>query len=318
MIDVGSISGHFEIKVYDANTGKLTKRRSFPNLITNQGLIGMCSTQGADAKWIYCRVCVGNGTAVPNVDDTTLSNYLAASSTQFDYWGAGYTAPVAPDWVSSVSATARFNAGMFDGTTITEIGITNGESSHPVFSRALILDDYGNPTSLTILSNEYFDVTYTLKYHPKLTDTEFQFSMNGVTYDCVARAAHVNNMAINQYQPLRKFGFCMVSVYNTQTLGDITGEPIYQSGGIATGAQNYSFVPYESSEPYTYKCTNAFGLSVGNFDGGIGAALIKNIGIENNKGIAPQTQVSFNPKLPKDANTEMTFTLSRTVSRWSA
>ena len=54
------------------------------------------------------------------------------------------------------------------------------------------------------------------------------------------------------------------------------------------------------------------GLDVGNFDGGIGSMLIGS----QSSGIRDRVQVSFSPKIPKNANTEMRFTLERSLGRW--
>lgn len=315
MMTPGSISGQFDLKVYDAYTGKLTKSRSFPNLITNQGLIAYCGG-GNIGNFTYPCVCVGNGTSTPTPDDTTLASHLVNSGGFPELWQS-LIAPTAPDWVSGVSGTVRFNAGTFDGTTLSEIGITNGASGNPVWCRALILDEQGLPSSVTVLANEYLDVTYTLYYHPKLDDTEFQFQMAGVTYNCVARAAFISQNAFGVYHPLQAYGFCFRAVYNTQTLGEITSEPVYESGGKIYFLGNYTPVAYASETPYTYKTKTDLYLVDGNFDGGIGAALIANLSGNDGNALHPMTQVSFTPKLPKDSNTEMSFTLARTMARWT-
>ena len=314
MIAPGSISGHFDLKVYDAYTGKLTNSRSFPNLITNQGLIAYCGG-GNIGDFVYdIYACVGNGTSTPTPEDTTLASHLKNSNKVSSGTWKSLIAPTAPDWISGVSCTVRFNAGTFDGTTITEIGITNGKSNNPVWCRALILDEQGQPSAIVVLANEYLDVTYTLYYHPKLDDTEFQFQMDGVTYNCIARTAFVSSQAFYLNYPLMGPYFSFGAVYNTQTLGDVTGEPVYSSGGRITLNIPPSSVAYSSETPYTFRRKFNLALSQGNFDGGIGAALVRSTTIN---GMNPQTQISFTPKLPKDANTEMSFTLARTMARWT-
>lgn len=322
MITSGSFSGHFELSVFDANTGKLTKRRSFRNLITNQGLASYC---GASPSFYTAKICVGNGTNAPTPEDMQLGSFLAVSNTDLGSgtFNAGHGNNGAPDYVSWTKGTARFNAGTFDGVTITEVGVTNGDNSYPVFARALILDDSGNPTSLTILANEYLDVTYTLFYHPVLTDSQFSFEMNGVTYTCTARAAYVSSDAFNNAggaSPLLRGLLAIRAVYNSQTLGEVTGEPIYSTDGkITCDAWSYSSsnVAYSTDAPYTHKATQTIATGQCNFDGGIGAMVVGNYYIDDS-GILSYTQISFAPKLPKDSNTEMTFTFAKTVSRYVA
>ena len=320
MIPSGSFSGRFDIRVYDANTGRLTKSRSFPNLITNQGLASYC---GAAPSFFSSRICVGDGTATPAVTDTQLNHFIASSDTELGggIFNGGHGNNGAPDYISWTKGTARFNAGRFNGTTITEVGVTNWNADSPVFSRALILDEHGNPSSVVILANEYFDVTYTLFYHPDLTDTQFSFEMNGVTYNCVARACSVAQSAFANSGNTSPLVAGVLSVYlvtNSQTLGDITGVPIYGPGGaIDFQGRNGAMVPYSTDTPYTHRSNVLLGLTDGNFEGGIGS-MTMGPNLYYPGGITSYTQVSFTPKLPKDANTEITLTLAKTVSRYVA
>lgn len=320
MIVAGSFSGHFDLMVHDADTGHLIRHLSFPNLITNQGLASYC---GASPSFYTAKICVGNGTTEPDVNDTNLANFLASSNTNLGSgtFNGGSSNLGAPDYISQTNGTARFNAGVFDGTTITEIGVCNGTASNPpVFSRALILDEFGKPTSLTILANEYLDVKYTLYYHPDLGDTQFSFVMDGVTYNCTARAANVNSNAFDNSggaSPIVKGAISISYVYNTQTLGEVTGQPVYSSGGRIELSINPAGVAYSTDMPYTHRNKVTIGTGAGNFAGGIGAMYLANY-YSNRSGILSRTQVVFDPKLPKDANTEMTFTLAKTVSRYVA
>lgn len=53
----------------------------------------------------------------------------------------------------------QFNKGAAKGN-ISEIGVGNNTDGNPLWSRTLILDHSGNPTSITILEDEYLTVTY--------------------------------------------------------------------------------------------------------------------------------------------------------------
>ena len=316
MITTGSFSGHFDLRVYDAATGRLTKSRSFPNLITNDGLIRYCSGNTFNSV----RISVGTGTAEPLPTDTGLSNFLRSSNATNQLLGNAST-PQPPDYLSTTKMTIRFQAGEFHGDNISEIGVcvagtVNVNNAH--WCRALILDEYGNPSSITVLENEYLDVTYTLIYHPNLDDTQFTFEMDGVTYECTARVAYVGSGVFNNsgYGHALSRGPLFISrVYNSQTLGEITGQPIYSSGGMKEVYYDNNNIQYASERPYSHTSTFTLGLSAGNFDGGIGAMLLAT-NLYRAYGIMNQTQVSINPKIPKDANTEMTFTLMKSVSRW--
>ena len=315
MIAGGALSGRFDLRVYDAATGRLTKSRSFDNLITDNGLVRYCQPYGSNT-FLQMQVCVGKGTAAPQPTDMSLGNYFASSSSGI-MQGSNLVAPTEPDWVSSSRITLRFNVGTFNGDTISEIGVCQNNKPNNLWCRALILDEYGNPSSITILSNEYLDVTYTLNYHPDLTDTPFQFEMNGITYNCVARAALVNRQPFST-KGSNLFGpqLYITSVFNTQTLGAITSEPPSETGGklsVSDGVAGEK--TYSAEAPYSYTNTFTIPFALGNFHGdGIGAMTLRAF---DSFGIWGYSQISITPKMPKDENTQITFTLSRTISRLS-
>ena len=314
MISGGSFSGRFDLSIHDAATGRLRKSLSFPNLITNYGLIAYCSSN----VFRSIRAAVGKGTKVPAPEDTLLDSFFIATTATGELRGNAST-PSAPDWISSTTVTLRFTAGTFNGDTLSEIGIMRGDVAYNVsgelWCRALILDAMGNPSTITVKNNEYLDVKYTLFYHPDLTDTEFQFEMDGFTYNCVARAAKVNDGVFKNLgygHALARGPLSILSVFSSQTLGEVTGEPAGSRINFNKNINNYN---YSNERPYSYTSTYPLGLGEGNFSGGIGSMVLGTVELFA-YGIMNKTQVSFDPKLPKDINTEMNFTLSKTISRW--
>lgn len=320
MISGGSVSGHFTLLKYNADTGRLVEECDFDNLITDFGLIQFCSSALFDAP----RACVGTGTTEPRPEDTTLERFLRRSDTQF--WAdltynVSLNTPQAPDYISTITATARFNAGSFDGDNLTEVGVCPAnDSANRVWCRALIVDAQGRPSAITVLNNEYLDVRYTLSFHPDLEDHTFTFVMDGVTYTCTSRYSEASNNVWGVSgggRPLRREAIGLLYVYNSQTLGEVTGQPIYTSGGrINCISISKTKESWSSSAPYSIFSKQTLGLNNGNFSGGIGAITV---GQEYGRvgGMASRTQISIDPKLPKDANTTMTFTFGQTISRWT-
>ncbi|WP_251258216.1 hypothetical protein, partial [Enterobacter hormaechei] len=131
-----------------------------------------------DDTYVYTFCRVGSGNTAPAVTDTVLVSQVASSSTQqainngVDRSGAFYA------WVRR---TTRFTTGTAAGT-LAEVGVSP-TTSGPLFSRALILDSGGNPTTITVLPDETLDVTYELRLYPTLTDATGTVDIAGVTYN---------------------------------------------------------------------------------------------------------------------------------------
>lgn len=186
-----SCSGEYEFRVVGGPRDGLLLSRS-KNLITDYGLDCLTGNNmgGAinlvDGPMYSCHI--GNGTTTPSVSDVA----LAGSTT---YWTTTVQSQVpASENVSPVTdgsgtyyevqRTFRFsNAGL--AGNFTEVGV--GRSSGGLFSRALIVDAGGNPTSITILSGEQLDVTYKLRiYAPAAVNSlvgSGSFVINTVTYN---------------------------------------------------------------------------------------------------------------------------------------
>lgn len=155
----------------------------FPNIITDVGLnqIGTLST--------YMSVCrVGTGSATPTALDTGLGAQVAStSSIQSSINAAQGSEP----YYGSLTRTWRFAAGVATGN-LTEIGV-GFDAGGNIFSRALILDGSGNPTTITVLADEFLDATYQLRLKPPLVDVNSSINISGTDYDTITRAARVTN-----------------------------------------------------------------------------------------------------------------------------
>jgi hypothetical protein len=111
---------------------------------------------------------VGSGTATPTFTDTSLGTEIAAISLD----SVGYN-----DYISSsdsnfadgymhMTLRRQFGQGAAEGN-LSEIGLGD---FNDLFSHALIVDVNGNPTTITILSNEYLTVYYTLRCYIPQSD----------------------------------------------------------------------------------------------------------------------------------------------------
>src|SRR5690606_16896989 len=157
----------------------------FNNLILDQGLnqIGG-SFNGSTLNNAF----VGTGNAAPNVGDTQLQSLLATSNSILSV--SASTSAVSP-YGASKTWVFRFNAGVAAGN-LAEVGV--GNAATLLFSRALIQDDLGNPTTFPVAGDEVLDVTYQLTYFPPLDDVLGTIEITGSgNHDFIWRASQVGN-----------------------------------------------------------------------------------------------------------------------------
>ena len=132
----------------------------FPNLVLDSGLNRM--SQGA---W-FTQVAVGTGNSEPLVTNVGLDSFLASTSTITEA-GSSRQLNTLPYYYSLVTVF-RFAQGVAAGN-LSEIAMTWGGNN--CWNRALIKDINGNPTTVTVLPNEFLDVYTELRIYPKMTDT---------------------------------------------------------------------------------------------------------------------------------------------------
>jgi hypothetical protein len=161
-----SVSGSFKIEV--VRNGVITKSLEwFDNLITNNGL----NLMGTEGNYLsYCQV--GGGSTAPSVSDTALVSRIAGVA------ATGALASSIVDGYLVVSREFSFATGAAAGN-ISEIGIGPVTTGN-LFSRTLIKDGLGNPTTITILADEILNVSYEFKI--KQPTVDFVGNVSGINY----------------------------------------------------------------------------------------------------------------------------------------
>lgn len=199
MINKVGMKGLFTLTVLDKN-GKIKLKNESPNLIVNAWLSQYCaltnSTQGVgnventfSNSWaLFNRASVGTGSAAPTLGDTNLQNPLATvNSSTSDVVQNSYTYDsVSDSFIYTMGKTLSFALGAVVGN-VSEVGVFSTTSSlsgnsSPLFSRALVTDGLGNPTTIAVTAEDQLVVTYTLTgIIPRSLNGSF--IINGVTYN---------------------------------------------------------------------------------------------------------------------------------------
>jgi hypothetical protein len=254
-----SCSGRFTI-----STDKRGVIAEFDNLITNDGLDRMANNND---YLVFCQV--GSGSATPNVLDSALANRIAGTNVA---QGSVISAQSSSPYYTSNTKTYRFNAGVATGN-ISEVGI-GWSTVGDLFSRALILDGGGQPTTITILSDEILDVTYQLRFYPKVTDetgTLVTTGSAGASYSFIGRAANVTSSSNATGWQIGGNGVRMSDTVQPQVfdgpIGSITAAP---SGNVVS-ITSTQFLPIGNYTAGSYSLLFRFtlGLNDANLAGGI-------------------------------------------------
>ncbi len=177
------MSGHYRLEIRKAISGDLVRELEFDNLILNSGLNRLCEpwlAYNTVSNRAICNTCViGTGTASPSAEQTSLGSLSSSTTTIQGSYLTGIQSSVLP-YYGWARRTWRFAAGQLNGN-YTEVGTGWGTSSGQLFSRALILDGSNNPIAITVLSDEFLDVTYeTRLYVPQDQDVVQNATITGV------------------------------------------------------------------------------------------------------------------------------------------
>lgn len=278
----------------------------FDNLLLTSGLNYLGSNIITSA---LTYVQVGDGSSAPLEGNTSLNNLVAATlSTQDSVSGA--QTDVGPYYVFS-RVKKRFAAGVAAGN-LSEVGAGWGSSNGQLLSRALILDNLGDPTTITVLNDEILDVSYEFRIYPPSGDVTGTIILDGETYDYTARACKIGNADVNGWSfsesgveaqlPIRAIAY-------SGAIADVFSNPSGTSDG-ATTATNGTY----SNNSLQGSCTYLWGLGDGNIAGGIRSVALP-VGWTRWQ-IEFANQVGGGP-IPKDNTQELTLTVSHSWARGS-
>lgn len=285
------LAGRYKLVVTRPD-GSTRETEWFDNLILNNGL----NRIGTGAIGSYCQV--GSGSTAPLVTDTSLQSLVASAGAISQSDGNGST-----PYYGWHRRTYRFNAGVATGN-LSEVGIGWTTGSSTLFSRALIRDGGGSPTTITVLADEVLDVIYELRLYPPETDSTFNLVINGTTYTVTCRTSNANP---GKWSPSILFSHGpnysppMFYAYEGD-IGAATGTP---SGSSANSGLLWDAY---SNNSYQYSGLATFGLSSANFPTSIGSFWLFVYG-------SWAFQFGVSPKIPKNATNVLKLRVTTTWAR---
>lgn len=308
---IHKVAGYFKIETVKVGTGeKRLLADWFPNLITNQGLDRMA------LEYDYMDWCqVGTGSTAPANANTGLVNRVAGTNTKQSRTNTVNS--TSPYYRSSIFVY-RFGAGAAAGN-LSEVGV-GWATSGSLFSRALILDTFGNPTTITVLSDEYLDVTYEHRFYPEESDVtgSITFTGNiGGTYNYTLRAARIGTYVGTQWLsygdkpvPMSNCGYdtAYTDILNQVfdgSIGSITGTPSGTALSISDAiVRNYSY----TAGTYTITLNIYIPIGSGNLAGGGIKSILFAWGNLH-------YQIEFSSKIPKTNQDILSLVFTHTWAR---
>jgi hypothetical protein len=302
------LAGHFTMTVSGGKRGTVVLA-DFDNMILDSGLNFLAGTLGSNTVG-YCQV--GTGTTAVSASQTALANQIANTASLQRAFGAG-TYVAGPPAYKTDYQTYRFGTGVAAGN-LTEVGV-GWAPTGSLFSRALIVDGGGAPTTITVLSDETLDVTYTLRcYAP--SDVTGSVTLAGTSYSYTIRGANMAAGGTGSWNPgdVVRYGFANASLTSVDVYsGTIDATP----GGIPTGTNAFgsavctpaAYVTGSYQRAVEIRCD----LNDCNISGGFKSYYVRCTGSGGQPTHA--FQVQFSPNVPKDNTKVLRLNMVFSVAR---
>jgi len=189
------IAGYYFVELIDAKTQQVKQSWSFKNLVVNQGLNSMSLGSGS----IYTLTnwaAVGGGSTPPSGTDNGLQIEFSGrtdSDGGIQDVMCGFSGSIQSGSYGAFRRTRLFTEAQGNGT-IAEIGFFANSIGNSIFSRALILDVSGSPTTITKTSDDQLRVTYEIRSYAPFSDVTGSFTWGSTTYNYRIRPCNVGQI----------------------------------------------------------------------------------------------------------------------------
>lgn len=308
-----TIKGEYKLRVLNADRSVKHETEWFDNLITNGGLDRLAQGQIGQ----YCRI--GTGNTAPANTDTQLVSQSAFTSTIAA--GAAYANAGSPTYAATRTEIYEFALGAVVGN-MAEVGIGWTTTGSGLFSRALIVDGGGTPTTITVLITEILQVVYRLTIYQATADVSAVVDISGTSTTIVLRPALIASAwnfspqrgSISYFTSTLFAGNAYGSyswVSTSTTLGAITASgPVGGTTGIV--GTSGAWLTYTPGNYYRDYSVNWL-IGEGNIAGGIATAVFRWADGNISGDIA--WQMSFSPAVAKDATKTFALVVRHTWAR---
>jgi hypothetical protein len=292
------VGARFKLVARKASTEEITRETGwFNNIVLDTGLAQM-----SVGLWID-RCCVGTGNSTPVATQTQLDAFKASTTTTQGAVESGMQLTTLPyyDWLR---VTYRFGEGVAAGN-ISEVGM--GWANVSLWNRALVKDANGNPTTITVLADEYLDVITEIRVYPQETlSGSFNFlNKAGAVVSSHTYTGRAYHRAPQRYHT--KMGINSIGIYN----GALGSSPIIGPAGTRLDYGLPTSTVYPT--PTSMKCTKVFPIA--NAIGEHRTLFVESTFLSAGAGMG--YQVEFTPTITKTNQMELTYTVSMNWGRYT-
>lgn len=298
MINNIGMQGRYQMTAYKLDGSSRVLADWFENLILDNGLNGIESNGG-----MLGACFVGSGTAAVTAVQTQLANLVASQTDGAAGLEEGNNTAGGFAWLRR---RWRFGQGVAAGN-LSEVGV--GSAATNLFSRARITDTSGTPTTITVLADEFLDVTYEFRVYWPTTDATGTINVGGTNTNFVMRAARVQDWDtryLSSAMGANNNWFGWYALGAGSVLGDIFGQP--SGGGSIGGLDNAGRVGSYTNGSFSRTFRVNAGLST--ITQPIATIMLQSGGINQT-----YFQVSFDPPIPKSGlnvfNADFTLSWAR-------
>lgn len=308
------VCAEFQLVKLDKNLNPVDESGVSCNTVLNQGL----DLIGYKDDWINA-VIVGTGNSTPNVNQTGLDAPFMVSKNRISV-GLTYEATPTPRYI--LTTVFRYNSGSFNNITLAEVAAGNSINTNipdfVAFNRALLKDNEGSPTTITILSDESLEVRMKLYIYVETSDVMQTINIvdgsNTVksAVNLTIRPCKLGDLgtayALSAWKAVAAYGFGSLG-YPAGYAGDIG-----TSSGIPEGSEFWSLmtsgVSFVSDAYVIGNYYNTGKIIVG-LDAGNGST--KSLFI---RGFVDHKQVGISPAISKNNTQVLTIPIKRSWGRY--
>ena len=294
------VGARFKLIVRKASDDSIARETDwFHNLVLDTGLNRM-----SVGTWID-RCCVGTGNSTPVVTQVALDSFLASTTTQQSS-SEGVQTTTSP-YYRWAKVTWRFGQGVAAGN-ISEVGLGWGNSN--LWNRALIKDANGNPTTITVLSDEYLDVVSEIRDYPTLSSSG-SFNLLDKTGAIINTYTVLGSPYLQQSSTtFQKIGADYLYVYSGVKNDAVTSAPTTQVGSSVTSLS----ITYPTSTSMQVVAN----LALTAVNGTHQSFMLSIYGIlGNNGGYTGKYKFQISPPITKTSSQTMTYTFTMSWGRYT-
>lgn len=304
------VGARFKLIVRSTKDDKQLRQSEWSNnLVLDSGLKQM----GVNT-WIN-RCCVGSGNSTPSPDQTQLDKLISSTVKQT----ATQSIISTKDIYFGISITWRFGQGIATGN-ISEVGM--GWADNLLWNRALVRDEKGNATTITVLNDEYLDVISEIRvYMQKQISGSFNLlnknnevisthQYKGYPYIISNSRAIFSKIALSGDRSTA-YGSMII---HTST---ITDNPT--TTDTNTSASNRSYIDVLSSKYSSFSTESTYDVQLSDANFKQTAFFAPFVGVFQQKGNScPGYKFQLDPPIEKNNQQSMTYTFSLGWGRYNA